>query len=82
MNKKTKKNIAKLATFAVAVLTAFGCFAAGCNKKGSSPSTPNNPTPNPPTPPGPTEIIPDEDEVATSTSIVNKTPLSEATIYY
>lgn len=82
MNKKSKKNLAKVATVAVAMLTAFGCFVAGCKTKSSPPE--QKPDPKPPViePDPEPGLVPDEDEVATSTSIVNKTPVSEATIYY
>ena len=79
MNTKSKKKLAKIATFAVAMLAAFGCLAAGCNTK---PTNKPTPTPTPEPEPEFTGPEPDEDEVATSVSIVNKTPVSEATIYY
>ena len=85
MNKKSKKYLAKVAAVALSMLTAFGCFAAGCNKTKPESQNPETPPPGPvtPAPVDPTpSVIPDEDEVATSTSIVNKTPVSEATIYY
>lgn len=79
MNKQSKKKLAKLATFAAAMLAAFGCLV-GCQKK---PSGSASVTPPPAPPPEEEEtVLPDEDEVATSTAIVNKTPVEEATIYY
>lgn len=74
MNKKSKKYLSRMAVLAVSVFTAFGCFAVGCQKK---------PTVNP-NPPGPSTDLPtpDPDQIATSTAVQNKTPVSEATIYY
>lgn len=87
---KGKKIISALLLVAMLGATVSTTAFAGCKKKSDSGSTitkpddPNNP--NNPDDPGkpdkPSEIVPDEDEVATSTSIVNKTPVSEATIYY